>query len=79
MADVRDALMLASGGVTARHAYSLDGGKPLSELGLARHSLFQEGRMLAPALGRSQTLPQVLENRILTKRAISAAEKRRPH
>ena len=79
MAHVRDAVMAASGAVTAGARTPLDCRKWLRALSFPDHMPAGGRRMLMLGLDRSQTLPQAVENRILTKAADSAASMRRPH
>lgn len=79
MADIRDAVTGASGGVAAVHAPPLDPAKYLAGLTLSASVETVWDTMRQLLSDRSQVLPQVLENRILTAVAISAADQRRPH
>lgn len=72
-------MMAASGAVMAGARTPLDYRKCLWALSLATHIAARERRMSVSGLDRSQTLPQGVENRILTKAAHSAASMRRPH
>ena len=79
MADLRDSVVLASGGVATANAPPLDSAKCLEGLALPPSHLAHWGKMRPFVTNRSHDLLQVLENQILSEAPISAAEKRRPH
>ena len=67
MADLRDSVVLASGGVATANAPPLDSAKCLEGLALPTSHLAHWGKMRPFVTNRSHDLLQVLENQILSE------------
>lgn len=79
MADLRDSVGLASGGMANANAPPLDVSNCLKGLALPTLEVAAWSKLRLFVASRSNGLLQVLENQILSEAPTSAAEKRRPH